>query len=676
MSELPRQSSDSSQRLAAIVFTDVVGYSALMHQDEPGTQARVQADFAQLRQGAQARGGEVLNTMGDGMLLCFASAREAVTFALEMQEVFCGRSAGSLQHRIGVHLGDVLVRGGQVSGDGVNVAARLQTRALPGTVCLSQTTYEAVRAQLPLRVEPLGPQIFKNLLEPVVVYLAYPAGLAVGARPGKAPIRRSLLWAALALVLSAGLYLLWQKVKEPTDLPGRDDKSVAVLAFANMSGEKDNEYFSDGISEELLNVLTKVPGLHVAARTSAFSFKGHDVPIAQIARELHVAYVVEGSVRRTGNQVRVTAQLINAATGYHIFSETYDRELRDIFALQDEIAGKILGSLRTKLLGLAPSAPASRGGTRNPDAYTLYLRAHVNRRKKLDTTILETVKLAEQAVQLDPHFALGWTELAQQYLDAAGGAQMPVETGVAKAREAVLRALAIEPDLPEAYVALAEIQYSHDFDWSAVRQSLGRARALSPGSVEVMLSEGRLAYTRPTLDEALALFGEAVSCDPLDSRAQADLARAYRDAGRLDAAWAALVQARLLSPDSGRIRYAAFLVEALQGDATRMSQAYDELHDEGWAVVSLPFLRWAQHRTAEAEAATRELVRQYAEYAQLQLAESCCYRGDYEAAWRWLELVLRQRDPGLPSVRHDIFLKPLHADPRWEDFLRRARMVP
>ena len=153
------------------------------------------------------------------------------------------------------------------------------------------------------------------------------------------------------------------------------------------------------------------------------------------------------------------------------------------------------------------------------DAYTLYLRAHVNRRKKLDTTILETVKLAEQAVQLDPHFALGWAELAQQYLDAAGGAQMPVETGVAKAREAVLRALAIEPDLPEAYVALAEIQYTHDFDWSAARQSLGRARALSPGSVEVMLSEGRLAYTRPTLDEALALFGEAVSCDPLDSRA-------------------------------------------------------------------------------------------------------------------------------------------------------------
>ncbi len=362
------------------MFTDVVGYSARMQRDETGTMAHVKADFAVISEQCAQHGGEVLNAMGDGLLLCFPSAVQAVTCGLQIQLRFGRRRADlppeqALEHRVGVHLGDVFRQeSGGLAGDGVNIAARLQTKAPPGGICISQTVYDTVKGKVPMQAVFIGPESFKNITDPIPIWHVAPAEGPTPTRPLLAP-------------------------PAPAPTARAPERSVAVLAFANLSNEVQNEYFSDGISEELLNVLAKIPGLRVTSRTSSFYFKGKEVPMPEIGRKLGVAYLVEGSVRKSGNRVRITAQLIEATEGFQVWSDTYDRELQDIFALQDEVARDIAKNFQIKV-----GASVERG-TVNPEVHRLVLQGRHAWNQFTPEGFVQAKTAFTQALELEPGYA-------------------------------------------------------------------------------------------------------------------------------------------------------------------------------------------------------------------------------------------------------------------------------
>ncbi len=356
------------RRLAAILVADVVGYSALIRADEEGTRAAVRQHNAEtVEPQIAAHNGRIFKTVGDGLLAEFASVVDAVRCAVEIQNAIKDHNADvvaekRVEFRIGVNLGDVIVEGDDLHGDGVNVAARLEGLAEPQGICISGSAFEQVRDKLELGFEDLGDQQVKNIDRPVRAYrvLSDPddAGKIV-----TAPTKRATRWkvpalaAALVVIIAAGGLAWWQPWApdvEPASVermafPLPEKPSIAVLPFDNLSGDPEQDYFGDGIAENIITALSKIPDMFVIARNSSFTYKGKPVKVQQVAEELGVRYVLEGSVQRSGDQVRVTAQLIDAVTGHHLWAERYDRQLTDIFALQDDIAQNIVTALEVKL---------------------------------------------------------------------------------------------------------------------------------------------------------------------------------------------------------------------------------------------------------------------------------------------------------------------------------------
>ena len=371
MSNLTPSPPPEKRRLAAVVFTDVVGYSARMQRDEASTISGVEADLDRMRKLCIEYGGEVLNSMGDGLMLCFPSAVKAVSFALKVQGEFAARKSSApqaLEHRIGVHLGDVIsLENGSVAGDGVNIASRLEAKAPPGGSCMSQTVYDTVNGKVPMQASFVGPQNLKNIAQPIPVWHVRPesgAG-ATDIRASKfappAPQRHAKRWllSALSVVLvvsvAAGGWL-WSRrdasLTPPVAKAGpalADSKSIAVLPFTNMSDNKDNAYFADGMQEELLTQLALLSELKVVSRTSVMDYRDTKKNIRQIGTELGVRTLVEGSVRRAGNSVRVAVQLIDTGSDKHLWAKSYDRELKDVFAIQSELATEIVRALKVSL---------------------------------------------------------------------------------------------------------------------------------------------------------------------------------------------------------------------------------------------------------------------------------------------------------------------------------------
>jgi len=351
------------RRLAAIVAIDVAGYSRLMGEDEEGTLARLKSHRAVTDPIVTKHGGRIVGEAGDGLLLEFPSVVEAVSFAVEVQSVMADRNAvirddNKMLYRIGINLGDVLVDGDNIFGDGVNIAARLEALAVPGSICVAGTVRDNVHAKLDVNFTDLGKQQVKNIAEPVQVYGLQiksnrPAEMTSTAK-AKSPLIRKTLAAAfvLAVIGIIGGIFVWQKPWQPKFTPALalpDRPSIAVLPFSNMSDDSNQEYFADGMTEDLITDLSKIPGLFVIARNSVFTYKGKPVKVQQVAEELGVRYVLEGSVRRVGEQVRINAQLIDATTGHHLWADRYDGSLADVFLLQDQVTAKIVEELSSEL---------------------------------------------------------------------------------------------------------------------------------------------------------------------------------------------------------------------------------------------------------------------------------------------------------------------------------------
>jgi serine/threonine-protein kinase len=468
---------------------------------------------------------------------------------------------------------------------------------------------------------------------------------------------------------------------EGNQLP--NEKSVAVLAFANLSDDKGSEYFSDGISEELLTVLQKIPGLHVAARTSAFSFKGKSATAQEIGQKLGVAHLVEGSVRKAGDVVRIAARLTQANTGEEQWSENYTRNLKDVFAVQTEVATTIVAQLRGQLTGTNDDKAkvviqeqvraAERGGTKNVDAHESYLqgRFFLNRHSEKETD--QARAAFERAVKLDPKFALAWAGLAQTHVwdcnYATEGGQKEFNERLAAARDAVERALALEPDLPDALFPKATIETNFDYNWKGAAETLRKALALAPQDPALLMWAGNLAQARGETKQALDLFRRAVASDPVNTQAREFLASGLSVLGNQEEARAEYARVIELNPSAPNSQAGVGLAYLLEGKFEEAAVAAQKDAADWARLLIMSCARWGQKRVPESDAALAELIKMAGETGAYQIAEVYAYRNDKDRAFEWLERARRQRDAGLPGLRADTLLPNLHDDPRWDAFL-------
>ena len=656
----------TARKLAAIMVADIAGFSRMMEHDESSTFARLR----QLRDEVThpkvgEHGGRLIKTTGDGFLAEFPSAANAVQCALAIQRDMVAREAGRsvdarIRLRIGINVGDVIVDGDDVAGDGVNIAARLEPLAPPDGICISAYVREQLHDELGMVLADLGEQHLKNIARPI---RAFAVTLATGS--GAAGTTR----AALA-VPATGNFL-----------------SIAVLPFVNRSNDEEDEYFSDGLADELLNVLAKIPGLRVAARSSAFTFKGKNATVAEVGRALNVATVLEGSLRKSGNRLRISVQLAKVADGYHLWSETYDRTLEDIFAMQDDIAQSVVKELRTTLLGEAAHAQAgnevtaavtaaAKGRSTNPEAHRLFLQARhlINRQNRED--VAKGLGYLKEALALEPEFALAWAVLGLGYEVEADKAWVPFSEGFGRAREAVAHALALEPDLAEGHAGMGWIQMMHDWDWRGAEASYRRALELAPGDALVLRRAGVLAYSLGRLDEAIALARRAIEQDPLSTFAYRSLGGAFEAAGSLAEAETAHKKGLELAPSNylGAHATLALILRAQGRHEEALAEAMKE-SEEWYRFWALAIIHHAAGHQAESDAALQELIANHAMSSAFQVAEVHAMRGETDLAFEWLDRAYGQRDPGLSYMKPDPLLRSLHADPRWEPFLRKMGLA-
>jgi len=419
-----RSAAGPERRLAAILAADIAGYSRLMEADEEGTLARLQGTLRQLvRPTVEGHRGRIVKTTGDGFLAEFASLLEALRCAVALQQGTAERESAvpeerRLNYRIGVNVGDILIEEGDVFGDGVNVAARLEGLAEVGGIVVSQGVQEQATGKVPFRFEDLGERRVKNLARPLRVFR-----------------------------------LAWEGAPEPAQSAVADKPSVAVLPFDNMSPDAEQAYFADGLAEDLITDLSKVPGLFVIARNSSFAYRGRALDVRQIARELGVRFVIEGSVRRAAGRLRISAQLIDATSGNHLWADRFDRELADVFAIQDEVAGRIVEAL-AGLLPAAPPLPKRRGTS--IEAYDLFVRG-----RAMATQTPQSCKasrpLLQQAIALDPDFAAAHAWLALSHHFGWIYCGEPV-THRDLARAAARRAVALDPENADARIILGYLR--------------------------------------------------------------------------------------------------------------------------------------------------------------------------------------------------------------------------
>jgi TolB-like protein/class 3 adenylate cyclase/Tfp pilus assembly protein PilF len=476
------------RRLAAILAADVAGYSRLMGEDEEGTLAALKAIRSELADPKIAEHrGRIVKTTGDGLLIEFASVVDAVRCAVELQREMAARNtyvpaASRIEFRIGINLGDVIIDGEDIYGDGVNVAARLEALAEPSGICVSKVVRDQVRDKVDLGFEDLGEQQVKNIARRVHIY-------------------------RIAIDPPAS-------ATAPLPLP--DKPSLAVLPFQNMTGDVEQDYFVDGIVEEITTAISRLPWLFVIARNSSFTFKGKAVDVKQVARELGVRYVLEGSVRKAQNRVRITGQLIDTATGAHIWADRFDGSLDDIFELQDQVASSVVGAIEPKLRQ-SEIARATRKPTESLDAYDLYLRALAEFHKLTEGGMQEALALLERALAIDPSYAaaaamIAWSRIAQ----IASGWTRVAEAEMTEIARLGAQAIETGKDDPDALWmgahALSFCARAH----GAAAGALDRALTLNPNSAHAWMASGFVSYLRNQPQPAIEAFQRAFRLSPLD----------------------------------------------------------------------------------------------------------------------------------------------------------------
>jgi adenylate cyclase len=567
------ESRNVERKLAAILSADVKGYSRLMGDDEVATIHTLTAYRTLMTTLIQQYRGRVVDSPGDNLLAEFASVVDAVHCAITIQKELKGRNvvlpiSRRMEFRIGLNVGDVIVEGERIYGDGVNIAARLEGLAEPGGICISAAVYDQVENKLTaldIRYDYLGEQIVKNIAKPVPAYQVRMGEIAtaVGEDKGEAG-GETLLQGTSPFQVS----------ERTQTLPVPNKPSIAVLPFANLSGDPEQEYFSDGITEDLITDLSKLSGLFVIARNSVFLYKGKAIKPEQISQALGVRYVLEGSVRKAGNRVRITAQLIDTTTRYHLWAERYDRELQDIFAVQDEVTRKIVTALEIKLTE-GEQKRLGRAATNNVEAYEYFLRGleyyHSRRVQEANT---QARQMFEQALALDPKFAAAYAWLGRTYViewmqQWSNDPQLPQRTAAL-----AQQALSLDESLPGAHQTLAYVYLlNKQFDEALVEAE--RAVILDPNEADacVTLAEVLSCAGRP--QEAIGFVEKALRLNPhYPSSYVFALGQAYYLVGRREEAITAFKRVLTRNPEHLQ---AHFFLAVIYSELGRQEEARTEI---------------------------------------------------------------------------------------------------
>jgi TolB-like protein/DNA-binding winged helix-turn-helix (wHTH) protein/Flp pilus assembly protein TadD len=467
----------------------------------------------------------------------------------------------------------------------------------------------------------------------------------------------------------------FRSVRKGAHAPPLNNTSIAVLPFADMSPGKDQEYFSDGLAEQLIHELAKVSGLKVVGRSSAFQFKGKNEDPREVGRKLGVANILEGSVRSEDNHVRITAELIKADDGFQLWSQTYDREINDIFAVQDEIARATTEALRLKLLGGNGQPVASNLRSANPEAYQAYLQAeYLIGRGPSKEDLAKALAYADQAIELDEKYASAWAMRSSVQNALAEGGLTDVTQGFREARDDAERAIALDPTLASAYLVLAKTQMNCDWNWDAANASITKAAALEPGSVEVLRIRSYRYRILGNLDQAIELYEQAVALDPLNANSYSRLGYLLYAAGRYDRARATLQKALDLNPQASHVHLTLDKILIAQGMPQQALVEIEKEPSEWGKFTGLALAYHALGREQDSNTALDDLIAKYRAYAAYQIAQVYAFRGESDKSFEWLEHAYKQRDPGLPEIKSNPLFKNLVRDRRYGEFLKKMRL--
>lgn len=625
------------------MFTDMVGYSALTERDESLALRLLDEHRRIVRPLFSACGGREIKNMADGFLVEFGSAVDAVRCAVRIQEEMSGRNAKA-EHpvllRIGIHVGDVAIHGDDVLGSGVNIASRIERLSEAGGICLSEDVARQVRNKLPIELASIGRPPLKNISEPVEVY-------KVVLETASGPVR--------------GVHERRQ--------------SLAVLPFVNMSADPENEYFSDGLTEDVLTQISKVKALKVISRTSVMQYKNTSKNLRTIGRELGVSNLLEGSVRKIGNRVRITAQLIDAERDEHLWAENYDHELQDIFAVQSEVADKIATALKA---AITPDerAQIDRPPTKSIEAYEHYLKGRYLWNKRTREGLMKGIAAFEEALRLDPGYSRAYAGIADCYIQLGIFEFLPPAEAFPKAREAARKALDLDPDLADARAAIGLIHFQYDWDWEAAERALSTAAKQNPNYATAHHYFADYLKGMGRFDEAYEQIRLAKELDPLSlaiasgvghvlylSRKYDEAIVAYRAVLELDPSF---VQARLWF---GR----PFLQKGMYEEAIAELRQADEL--SGGSTISTSVLAHAYASAGRREEALKLLDVLLRRREKQYVA---CYfiglvyvgLGDSDKAFEWLNKAREERSAWLAWVMVEPRFDSLRSDPRWGRLLK------
>lgn len=461
-------------------------------------------------------------------------------------------------------------------------------------------------------------------------------------------------------------------LRDPAQQPQYSPNSIAVLPFVNMSDDPANEYFSDGITEELLNLLSQVKSLRVISRSSVFTFKGKDVDIPSVARQLNVAHVLEGSVRKSGNKVRITVQLIEASSDTHLWSGTYDRNLDDIFAIQDEIASAVVDELKVMLLG--DEAPVSK--KINAEAYTLYLQARHLGSQGTAVATERSIDLYKQALAVDPGYTAAWAGLANSYLNLYLHGQLTRKESARLAREASRQALALDPNHAPALAHLSRIALTYDRDLATAARHLQHALALEPANSDILHRTIVLAYRLGRMDDAIRVGRYAIDRDPANPESHYYLGFAYLWARRLDEAITSFRTALTLSPNYTSAHYRIGVALLLKGESLKALQEMQKEQHDAKHLEGLTIAHHALGQADKSDAALSELIERFEHNSAYNIAYMFAYRGENDQAFIWLDKAAQYRDSGLTQIANQPEFESIHPDSRWLPTLKQIGVSP
>jgi TolB-like protein/DNA-binding winged helix-turn-helix (wHTH) protein/Tfp pilus assembly protein PilF len=492
--------------------------------------------------------------------------------------------------------------------------------------------------------------------------------------------RKRMLWTlgiivVLTVVAMAAIGAYFRPARNAANASSLNNASIAVLPFADMSPAKDQEYFSDGLSEQLINDLAKISGLKVVGRSSAFQFKGKNEDLRDVGRKLGVANVLEGSVRREGNHVRITAELTKADDGFQLWSQTYDWEINHIFAAQDEIARAVTGALQVKLL--SPNSPEVSPGLRSisPEAYQAYLQGQYFIARGQDKRDIDkALSYSDQAIKLDANYAPAWAQRSQVLRTMANLALIENTEAFQRARESAQKAIALDPNLADGYLAMAMVQINYDWDWEGADVSLRKAGMLEPGSSEVLRDRAILARVLGRVDEAIELYKQAIALDPLKANFHLALGYELYIGGRYEEARDALQRAQDLNPQLSSLHLIRGLILLAEGHLQEARAEMENETGEWEKLTGEPLAYYTLGRLEESDGALKKLIATYQNDCAFQIGEVYAYRGETDKAFEWLDRAYRQRDSGTPELKTDPLMKGLRQDRRYIELLKKMRL--